>query len=243
MTGKIIIIAVVVALLVSTLAFLTSCKSEGYRVICPEGLFENVKKGYKAGEKVKIYFPYVATDTDYTFYLDGERISPSGYSDNKGYLIEFAMPECDVELSVESKNSMEYQPASIDIPEGTVLFSYSEKVFTPDAETTFSLTAETTDDPTLHRMTVSDETGITVYVIPRFAYESIYNYDQVADLDDWNSLTEYESLDGTRIELSFYRDGEYVTISSDRMPEDSEGVLKYILSHFTDYMTEEYKKR
>lgn len=242
MTTKIIIITSVVLILISGLVFLSSCKrdGEGYKVIYPEGLFTGIKNTYKEGQTVKAYFPYIATDTDYTFYLDGERINPSGYSDNKGYLIEFVMPGRDVELSVESKNSMEYHPTSIDIPEGTVLFSYTEKVFTPDAETMFSLTSETTDDPTLHRMTVSDETGITVYSIPRFAYESIYNYDQVAALDDWNSLTEYDSLDGKRIELSFYRDGEYVTLSSDRMPEDGEGVLKYMLSHFTDYMTEDY---
>lgn len=240
MTAKVIIITLAVILIASIPLAMTSCKGEKYKVICDDFSFTNVKSSYKAGDKVKIYFSLVATDTDYTFYLDGERIKPSDYSDYKGYLIEFIMPGRDVELSVESKNSMEYHPASIDIPEGTVLFSYTEKVFTPEGETLFSLTAETTDDPTLHRMTVSDETGSTVYSIPRFAYESIYNYDQVAALDSWNSLTEYESLDGKSIELSFYRDGEYITLSSDHMPEDGEGTLKYMLSHFTDYMTDDY---
>ena len=237
---KMIVIAIVVILLVSTLVFLTSCKAERYKVICTEGLFINVKSSYKAGQSVRVYFPMVATDTDYIFYLDGERISSSGYSDLKGYTIEFIMPDHDVELTYESKNSMEYTPASVDLPVGTELFTYTETTHTPEGNTVFALKVTTVSD-TEHCMTVSKEDGTTeVYTIPQFPYNSVYSYNEIKNLARWNELEEYVSLEGKYIELCFYYDGEYVTVSSDRMPEDGESILKYMASHFTDYMTEKY---
>jgi len=87
--------------------FFTSCKAERYKVICAEGAFKNVKSAYRPGERVKIYFPYVATDTDYSFCLDGERINGISYSDRKGFVLTFTMPGHDVELTCNSINSME----------------------------------------------------------------------------------------------------------------------------------------
>ena len=80
------------------------CDSKSYKVKA-EG-FENVKNSYKPGEKVKINFPYIATDTDYYFYVDGAKYNAK-YENDKGYVIEFVMPEHDVEVRVDSKNSME----------------------------------------------------------------------------------------------------------------------------------------
>lgn len=243
MTAKITIIVLSAILLISCLFILTSCKTEKYKVICSEGVFSNVKKGYKAGEKVKVYFGMIATDTDYTFYLDGKRISSSGYSDLKGYSIEFIMPDHNVELTYESKNSMEYVPASIDLPEGSEIFTYTETTHTPESNTSFKLSVTYVSD-TEHSMSVTKEDGSTeLYTIPRFPYESICSYNDINDLSEWNELEEYISLDGKSIELSFYYYGKYIKLSSDRMPEDGEGILKYLVSHFTDYMTQEYRNK
>ena len=94
---------------VMLLTCFSSCagmRREKYHVICNKDIFYNVKPFYRAGDKVKIYFPFVATDTDYSFYLNGERISTDSYSDLKGYTITFTMPAEDVELTMESRNSM-----------------------------------------------------------------------------------------------------------------------------------------
>lgn len=237
---KMIVIAIVVILLVSTLVFLTSCKAERYKVICTEGLFINVKGSYKAGQTVRVYFPMVATDTDYTFYLDGERIIPTNYSDMRGYCFEFTMPTHDVELTVESKNSMEYHPVSTDIPAGTEIFRYTEETRSADGSTSFELSVTTVSD-TKHCMTVKKEDGSTlIYTIPIYPYESLYSYNDIYNLAKWNTLEEYHTLDNKSVELTFYYDGEYITLSSDHMPEDGEGILKYLVSNFTDYMVDDY---
>ena len=63
----------------------------------------------KAGEEVVLYFLMVATDTDYRFVLDGEQIQP-GYEHSKGYIIRFTMPEHDVKLQCQTRNSMSNPP-------------------------------------------------------------------------------------------------------------------------------------
>ena len=245
MTKIIIIAAVTVIVILSVLFFvLSSSKAEKYHVICSTGVFENVKNSYKAGQQVKIYFPYVATDTDYSFYLDGERIRPSDYSDSKGYTISFVMPSHDVELTYNSKNSMEYTTIAENVPENTLLFSYTKKVYSPEGDSTYKLTVKTTDSPEEHLMTVQTEDGNKqLYSIPRFPYQSVYTYISNINISDWNSMAEYECLDGMKVSISVFCDGEYVNVSTDRMPSGGEQVLNYIHSHFADYMTEQYLRK
>ena len=67
--------------------------------------YQNAKDSYRAGKKVRLYFPMIATDTDYRFFLDNESLRYT-YDDKKGFVIEFVMPNHDVTLKCESKNSM-----------------------------------------------------------------------------------------------------------------------------------------
>ena len=240
MTTKILIVALTVVLLLSCIFILTSCKAEKHKVICAEGIFSGVKKGYKAGDKVKVYFSMVATDTDYTFYLDGERISPSAYSDLKGYTIEFTMPAKNVTLDYESKNSMENPYQTFD--EITTLVTYTKRISTAIGDEVYEVTLESTDIEYEHKMTVYHEDGNkSVYTVPIHAYGSLRNYTESMSLWNWNDLEKYECLDGKVTSFSILYEGEYITISTDQMPEDGEAILNYLHSHLTDYMTEDYK--
>jgi len=247
MTAKIIIMTVV-AILICSVVFLTSCKAESktpartesYKVICRDSIFENVKKSYRPGQKVTVYFPYVATDTDYTFYLDDQRLSDYRYSDTKGYIITFTMPAHDVTLTYESKNTMEnpfhtYEP-------GTVLVTYVKTVSTAEGNTLYRLTVEATEDESKHKMTVHTDSQTSEYLIPVFPYESCCNYILSEQLWNWNELEEYECLTGKLISLTILLDGAPVTISTDQMPPSGEQILGYLHSHFTDYIKEEYKQ-
>ena len=69
-------------------------------------------KTYKidiSGEEVVLYFPMVATDTDYRFILDGTEIRQE-YDSRKGFIIRFTMPEHDVTLRYLQRNSMNEIP-------------------------------------------------------------------------------------------------------------------------------------
>ncbi len=69
--------------------------------------YSNAKQTYKEGSKVTLYYDIIATDTDYSFYLDGADLDV-GYSEDKGYILTFVMPDHDVTLRCESRNTMEY---------------------------------------------------------------------------------------------------------------------------------------
>ena len=89
---------------------LFGCSGHKYRVEydCKD-FYSNAKDYYRAGTKVKLYYELIATDTDYSFCLDGESID-FDYDENRGFVIEFIMPEHDVKLECSTKNSMEYVP-------------------------------------------------------------------------------------------------------------------------------------
>ena len=87
---------------------LTGCSGgETYQVdYCgSKDCYSNAKDSYRAGTEVTLYFDLVATDTDYSFLLDGEPIHYT-YDDQKGFVIQFTMPNHDVKLECDSRNSM-----------------------------------------------------------------------------------------------------------------------------------------
>ena len=89
-----------------------------YQLILDYG-FESKKTSYAEGDKVKVYYNIIATDTDYSFYTDSEDVElKRDYDDKKGYVISFIMPAHDVSLHVDSVNSMEYHPQTFnDVPD------------------------------------------------------------------------------------------------------------------------------
>ena len=88
---------------------LTGCFGAKYNVDYngSKDSFKGAKDKYTAGASVKLIYrkELIGTDTDYSFYLDNERLNPE-YTQNKGYIIRFKMPEHDVKISVKSVNSM-----------------------------------------------------------------------------------------------------------------------------------------
>ena len=67
--------------------------------------YKKAKDEYRAGEKVTLYYWMIATDTDYSFSLDGAELSRY-YDTKKGFILSFIMPDHDVVLHCFSRNSM-----------------------------------------------------------------------------------------------------------------------------------------
>lgn len=107
-------VALLIAGVVLTLC-LTGCAAKPrvteYRVdYCgAKDFYDGAKDAYPAGEEVTLYYTLIATDTDYSFTLDGEPVNYK-YAEQKGFVITFTMPEHDVKLECTERNSMEYIP-------------------------------------------------------------------------------------------------------------------------------------
>ncbi len=98
-------ILLAVALLLA-LSGLAGC-GKSYRVdYCGQkDAYSDAKESYRAGERVKLNYYMIGTDTDYSFYLDGEKID-FDFDDEQGFVIEFTMPDHDVTLKCEEYNTM-----------------------------------------------------------------------------------------------------------------------------------------
>ena len=95
-------IILVLLILITIMSVISACSSPRYTVY-----YLGETSSHRVGKEVTLYFDLIATDTDYSFYVDGERINPL-YDEKKGYIIEFTMPDHDVHVDIESVNSMVY---------------------------------------------------------------------------------------------------------------------------------------
>ncbi len=114
--------------------------------------FDNVHKAYAKGERVEIYLSNIGTDTDYAFYVDGVAYDAL-YDAAKGYVINFTMPDHDVEVTVKATNSMDMS----DPAEGVTRILYQRLWF-------YALEGETEDKEkiaeimnALNSLVISDE--------------------------------------------------------------------------------------
>ena len=87
---------------------LGGCFGKKYKVM-HDGGFSSKKTAYRAGEKVTLYYEFIATDTDYSFYSNDVELKQS-YDNDHGYVFTFTMPEHDVLVQSYSKNSMVWDP-------------------------------------------------------------------------------------------------------------------------------------
>ena len=71
-------------------------------------LFDGAKENYTEGTEVEISYGLIATDTNYTFYVDGQKVNAE-WNAKRGYIIRFIMPAHDIEVYCTEKNIMANQ--------------------------------------------------------------------------------------------------------------------------------------
>lgn len=103
-------ILTIVGVVVATCACLVACTRKEKTVYHvdyhgQEDFFDGAKSSYEEGEHVRLTYGIIATDTDYSFYVDGESYNAK-WDDRLGYVIEFDMPDHDIEVYYTSRNSM-----------------------------------------------------------------------------------------------------------------------------------------
>ena len=108
----VVLAAVIVIAVIIIAIFLTGCGKRSYKVdYCGmKEYYSNAKDTYKACEEVELIFDLVASDTDYTFYLDGKSEGLDVHGTGNSFIIRFTMPDHDIKLDYSEKNSMEYLP-------------------------------------------------------------------------------------------------------------------------------------
>ena len=70
--------------------------------------FSNAKDSYRAGEQVMLIYPFIATDTDYSFSVDGADYKLN-YTD-RGYELSFVMPDHGELISMKETITLSYAP-------------------------------------------------------------------------------------------------------------------------------------
>ncbi len=178
--------------------------------------FTGAKNYYHAGEEVTIYYGFIATDTDYSFYLDDEYLNV-GYSDDKGFIISFTMPAHDISIRVESRNSMEYIE---EVTEDT-----EEDITEKTTEATTEATTEKTTETTTEAATEAESDGEVSFKIEECnIYEDLPTGSPIAELYDgeypsyiaiWTNKTIYKFRIVSLVVQDVTADGELTFLYED----------------------------
>lgn len=207
--------------------------------------FVNAQDSYKAGQRVEIYYPYVATDTNYDFFVDGLEVNPS-YEDGKGYVISFTMPEHDIKVECSSKNTMliETPPKIEDI---MLIDYYRATVATVGGDdyreiAVFEYGNGKVKLKVFQKVHGSDET-CTTYIVPDSVVKECRKVIKKHNFSNWKNLKDGIGLCGA-VTVVKYREknGDYIRVSTENMPPDGDTQLSEVGTVLRRYVKEEYKQ-
>ena len=249
---KIIVIIATVAVGFAVLfGILSFSGGEKYRMeYDSKSLYSGAKDGYKAGRKVTLRFPYVATDTSYSFYLNGKAIDAT-YSDFGGYKLEFVMPPYDARLECVTRNDMMYYPPEEGVEE-TLLYEYYRSMSAvpegmPEAYTIALYHISETDaegnqeDRSELRVTEVKSDGTKTENVYDAKLYGSYECDLIADeyhMHGWDTMRNTISEDGMLVAVRFKTGTGYIRVSNECMPENGREGLEKIRKTLEGYMTE-----
>ena len=226
---------------------LTGCAANTYQVDYngQKDLYEGARDSYRAGETVTLYYPYIATDTDYSFTLDGEPVKME-YDEQKGIVLSFVMPDHDVSLDYQTTESMEYVP---DTEPDVLLFDYYYEAQTAGegAGGYYEITLSTTVNPDClfldeyTKASAESETINVRYIVPYDALNECMQVVEDYDFYSWNTREDTASIDGTLTVCQFPDGNELMRVSTEAIPEDGHAALDRLCEILTGYMTEEYR--
>lgn len=248
--GKTMKIAIIIAVVifVGCGAFaLNSCGGERYR-LDTAGRFSGARSSYRAGQKVTVRFPFVATDTSYSFYLNGKSIDAT-YSDIGGYKLEFIMPPYDAKLECVMRNDMVYTPPKEGVEESLLYEYYRATAAIPDGQSeTYSIglyhITETDsegnqEDRTELRVTEVKSDGTKTENIYDAKFYGAYECGLIADeyhMHGWDKMRNTVSEDGMHVAVKFKTGTGYIRVSNACMPENGREGMGKIRSILEGYI-------
>ena len=181
-----------------------------------EDMFGSPVQSAPAGSKVKLKL-YPVMDASETVYVDGEQIRSEGQK-GKFLIYRFTMPDHDVKVEVKISDSQmfadrklyEYYYQVV----GTVMkMPYNRIIVT---ETNGELVIkETVDGGT------KDEKTYTYHSSPQLI-EEINAVIEKYDMDNWQNLEIYDCLDGVAQSFTYLKNGEYIRVDINKLPEDGQ---------------------
>lgn len=208
--------------------------------------YTNTRESYKPGERVKLYYPHIATDTNYTFILDGECIN-HGYDEKKGFVISFTMPEKDVKLECVSKNTMIIDTELNPVEKEVVLIDYYRATVATVGGDGYkeSVLYDRGGDSLLLRCYSksfgSDET-VVEYLVPRDALEECQKIIKKNKLNEWKDRDDLVAITGARVAVRFINDdGSRIRVSSEAMPENGKELMYEVGAALGRYARDEYR--
>ncbi|MBR2027879.1 MAG: hypothetical protein IKA10_02665 [Oscillospiraceae bacterium] len=224
--------AIVIFLAFGASICLAGCTGKNYRVDYDgrKELYKGAKDFYRAGKEVKLYCRMPVTDTNCSFYLDGEAVN-CDYDEKEGCIIRFIMPEHDVKLECRDSESAVYSSPQWGGEADVMLLScYRAAVSSVEGDGYHELVLTTTGNPEEIRLDEyikaedAEEIRTTFYISWQAAQEILLQIEEYG-LSGWNDLEDGVSIDGAEKVCRFWDGERYIRVSSDCMPEDGEEKL------------------
>lgn len=214
---------------VMMLLSLFGCGKKKYRLILEDG-FTSARTAYAEGEKVRVYFDLIATDTDYRFFSNDVKLK-QGYEEKRGFVFSFTMPSHDVKIQYSSRNSMVYDPDAekeetekdliAQIDQQNMVFDYYEATTGTDGYDGY-------DEFVLYRRQKSGlilasyskwngEEKVRACLVPE---DLLYSALAAADEYDMRRWKDGYPIDGMTYVVRFCEGDTMIRAASDNMPEN-----------------------
>ncbi len=214
--------------------------------------FIGAEDRYPAGQDVTLYYDCrrIGTDTDYSFFLDGERLD-CDFENGKGYAVRFVMPAHDTKLEYSNSNAMTARKAAGSVPRfqapgaEALRIEYIQEEIRTDRSDGYALRIYDYDDvyACLEFSPTGGKAGF--YLVPKELIRDCRGIAEENGMGEWANRYErvpYETPDGyTYRRFCCGGNGEEQIIADvARMPENGNQILDQLRDLLWTYATVTY---
>ena len=221
----------IIALVMTMLTGLFGCGKK-YRIdyLNCKTMFDRPKESCRAGSKVTLKM-YPVMDETNEVYLDGEALMCQGQK-GEFLIYEFTMPKHNVTIEVKGHN--------ISVVDEMILYDYYYQVAGTEMKQPYYEIVVWDKHGELELQEYVDggtkEEKVNVCHPSRELISDINAVIEEYDMDNWDKLENYECLDGVAESFRYYKNGSYVRVDINKLPENGERGLNAIRNTLRKHM-------
>ncbi len=195
-----------------------------------EDMFDKPAQSGRAGSRVTLRM-HPVMDASETVYVDGEQIISSGQK-GKFIIYRCTMPDHDVNVEVRISSSQMFSD--------DLLYGYYYQVAgTVMQQPYYRITVTRTNDKLVIKETVdggTKEEKVNTYHSSEQLIEDINAVIEKYDMDNWQNLEIYDCLDGVDQSFTYLKNGAYIRVDINKLPEDGQKGLGEIRATLRRHM-------
>lgn len=208
-----------------------------------KSLFIDARSRYKADEIVRLKVPK-SPEALFTLYINGDELKPLSEDDDEYFEYEFVMPQKNVAVTFDLKSLYRIQKEAekLEVKPTTIIDYFEKPIAVEGGRGYYEMVLSTygTERAVLDIFDMPDAEGEEEYFsyeVPFEAVDEVLGIIDACGMAEWENRNDTTCITGRLFVCRFKFEGNYINVSSKKMPVDGTASFYRVKNYLSRYLT------